>query len=84
MGNECNCLDYQVNEKETELWISSIESAIRLADDTRPVYSGMHGARVQGPWNLLVQSKYLDMMTTHPYRMAKKVETVLKDVLRTA
>jgi endo-1,4-beta-mannosidase len=67
LGNECNCLDYQVNEKETELWISSIESAIRLADDTRPVYSGMHGARVQGPWNLLVQSKYLDMMTTHPY-----------------
>lgn len=67
LGNECNCLNYDVNEKQSELWISAIESAIRLADNTRPVYSGMHGANIQGVWNLLIQGRYLDTVTTHPY-----------------
>lgn len=66
-GNECNCLDSGSAEAECELWMMSIVNAIRLADNTRPVYSGMHGVQLQGSWNLRMQGKYTDALTTHPY-----------------
>ncbi len=66
-GNECNCLSYQADEKQVELWVRSICDTIRLADPTRPVYSGVHGTKVQGTWNIPMQGKYFDVLTTHPY-----------------
>lgn len=67
LGNECNCLSHDITEAQTELWISTISNAIRMADPSRPVYSGMHGTNVQGCWNLPMQGKYLDMVMVHPY-----------------
>ncbi len=66
-GNECNCLSYEATEPETELWLMSICNTIRMADPTRPVYSGMHGTHLQGPFNVLMQGKYFNVLTTHPY-----------------
>lgn len=47
-GNECNCLSYEGSEAQSELWLMSIVNAIRLADNTRPVYSGMCTVNLQG------------------------------------
>ncbi len=66
-GNECNCLHYGNTENECELWLMTIVNAIRLADNTRPVYSGMHGVKLQGNWNIPMQGRYTDALTTHPY-----------------
>jgi hypothetical protein len=66
-GNECNCLSYEANDSQSELWLMSIVNAIRLADNTRPVYSGMHSVRLQGSFNARIVARHTDMMTTHPY-----------------
>lgn len=66
-GNECNCLHFGNTEHECELWLMTIVNAIRLADNTRPVYSGMHGVQLQGSWNIPMQGRYTDALTTHPY-----------------
>lgn len=66
-GNECNCLDYSVNEEQAELWLMTITDAIRAADNSRPVYAGMHGLTCGGVWNIPVAAQYTDAQTTHPY-----------------
>ena len=66
-GNETNCLSYEIDEFQAELWLKSITDTIRMADPTKPVYSGMHGTCLNGNWSLLTQSKYFDMVTPHPY-----------------
>ncbi len=73
-GNECNCLtDAHPNgpltfsADEAELWLSAITSAIRAVDNTRPVWSGMHGLGIESRWDLRVNGEYVDMQTTHPY-----------------
>ena len=66
-GNECNCLHFGNSEYECELWLMTIVNAIRLADNTRPVFSGMHGVQLQGSWNIPMQGRYTDALTTHPY-----------------
>ncbi len=66
-GNETNCLSFEMSGFEAELWLKSISDTIRMADPTKPVYSGMHGTSCKGNWNLITQSKYFDMVTPHPY-----------------
>ena len=66
-GNETNCLSFEVDRFQAELWLKVITDTIRSADPTKPVYAGMHGTSCKGNWNLLTQSKYFDMVTPHPY-----------------
>ena len=72
-GNECNCLSHDWSQKITndqaELWLSAVTNAIRAADNTRPVYSGMHGVFYSRErcFNTDVLGRYTDMQTTHPY-----------------
>jgi len=66
-GNECNCLSYDVNEEQSELWIMSIVNAIRAIDTTRPIYSGMCGPHLQGAFNQRLLARNVDVLTTHPY-----------------
>lgn len=73
-GNECNCLadtitpvPTVVSAEQAELWLSSICHAIRAADSTRPIWSGMHGLKIEGSWDMRTVAEYTDMQTTHPY-----------------
>ncbi len=71
-GNECNCLEGwpfrpEINAEQAELWFASINNTIRSVDNTRPVYSGMHGLGINKTWDLRVNGEYVDMQTTHPY-----------------
>lgn len=66
-GNECNCLSYDATEPQSELWLKTICDTIRLADNTSPIYSGMHTTRLQGEFNQMLISRHTDVLTTHPY-----------------
>jgi hypothetical protein len=44
-----------------------ISNAIRTADSTRPVVSGMHGLTLEGDWQIQDQARFTDILTTHPY-----------------
>ena len=72
-GNECNCLNndwsLSITPSQAELWLSAITNAIRAADNTRPVYSGMHGIfySKERSFNTEILGRYTDMQTTHPY-----------------
>ena len=67
-GNECNCLSYSSADCAWN-WLNMVCSTIRLADPTRPVYSGMHGGRTdrKHSYDLITQGKLCDALTTHPY-----------------
>ena len=67
-GNECNCLA-RSDADHTWNWLHAVTSAIRLADPSRPVFSGMHNARCGrlDPWNLIDVGSLCDVLTTHPY-----------------
>jgi endo-1,4-beta-mannosidase len=49
------------------VWSSTITNAIRAADSTRPVISGMHSLTPQGIWAIEDQGEITDLLTTHPY-----------------
>lgn len=69
VGNECNCLAKVETEGEVYTWLTMLVSAIRAADPTRPVHSGMH-AQSTGmfdAWNLQTQGELCDYLTPHPY-----------------
>lgn len=66
-GNECNCLCYEADEAQSELWMKNICDTIRLADNTRPIYSGIHTTNLQGRFNQLLLSRHVDVLTPHPY-----------------
>lgn len=44
-----------------------IANAIRAADPSRPIVSGMHGLNLDGPWTITDQGEFTDILTTHPY-----------------
>lgn len=71
LGNECNNLGKAENVEEATAWSVTMSNAIRAADPTRPILSGMHGL-VPGrdqwtPWTIGGQAEACDMLTTHPY-----------------
>lgn len=70
LGNECNCMSPANNSTEAANWTSVISNAIKAADPTRPVVSGMHGLgldRQQSNWTIQDQREFTDILTTHPY-----------------
>jgi len=69
LGNECNCLQFNIKQVSAWLWTNSIVSSILLEDQTRPVISGMHGLKVneESPWSIQSHSELVDILTTHPY-----------------
>lgn len=68
LGNECNCMGPATRE-EAWNWTASIANAIRSADPTRPIVSGMHSLPVDPgkPWSIRDQGELTDVLTTHPY-----------------
>lgn len=69
-GNECNCLSPACDDPLVCWnWVNLIVSTIRLADPSRPVYSGMHGSSTdaKSDWNQRLLSELTDALTTHPY-----------------
>ena len=68
-GNECNCLSQCTDPVVSWNWINLIASTIRLADPSRPVYSGMHGSSADPKtcWNQRILGELTDALTTHPY-----------------
>ncbi len=68
-GNECNCMG-GTSQAQFYNWMDHIGSAIRLADPTRPVVSGMHGLSTlesaRAPIRL--NGELSDILCTHPYQ----------------
>lgn len=67
LGNECNCLVVVENREAAENWSMIISNAIKSADSTRPVVSGMHSIGIDGIWRIEDQAENTDILTTHPY-----------------
>ena len=68
LGNECNCTGGAKNRWETASWVAAMTNAIKAADSSRPVVSGMHELYVaEKRWTIPDQGLYVDMLTTHPY-----------------
>lgn len=67
MGNECNNLVGAKNREEASNRTMIIAIAIKSADSSRPIVSGMHGIGVDGTWQIEDQAQNADILTTHPY-----------------
>ncbi len=67
-GNECNCMG-AATTAEFYNWMRAVGSAIRLADSTRPVVSGLHNmstvSSAKSPIRMVAELS--DVLTTHPY-----------------
>lgn len=74
-GNECNCMADVSDRYEAYNWAAAVVGAVRAADASRPVYSGMHGlsvdsrlfGRSEAPWLIRDQAELTDSLTVHPY-----------------
>ena len=68
LGNECNCLG-TVDQASFYNWMDHIGSAIRLADPTRPIVSGMHGLKTDAAAStpIRLNGELMDVLCTHPY-----------------
>lgn len=69
LGNECNCLA-EVDKDQAFVWTTTIADAVRAADPSRPVASGMHSLSVMpeaGAWSIEDQGEACDVLTVHPY-----------------
>lgn len=71
LGNECNNLGGARNVYDATNWSLIVSNAIRAADPTRPVVSGMHGLTPgtdqKRKWTISGQAEACDILTTHPY-----------------
>ena len=70
LGNECNAMGSTASREEAYLWASAIGNAVKAADPSRPLISGMHGLQVEpnkGPWVIEDQGELCEVLTTHPY-----------------
>ena len=68
LGNECNALGKATRE-QSWLWTYTLASAVRSADLTRPLISGMHSLSADPgeAWAIRDQGELTDFLTTHPY-----------------
>ncbi len=68
LGNECNAMG-TATRAEFRNWMHAISSAIRLADPSRAVVSGMHSvsSKADSMTNVRDQGELMDILTTHPY-----------------
>lgn len=67
LGNECNCMDRAETRAAACHWTATVVQAIRAADASRLVISGMHSLTPEGVWTLADQGYWTDLLTTHPY-----------------
>lgn len=67
LGNECNCMATAENRWQTANWTATVANAIRAADPTKPIVSGMHGIGINTTWTIADQGMFCDLLTTHPY-----------------
>ena len=67
LGNECNVMENVTDSHQAYLWTSSIANAIRRADPSRSIVSGMHSLVPAGKWTMQDQGELTDILTTHPY-----------------
>lgn len=66
-GNECNNAINAKTHDEAENWTMTMANAIKVADDERPLVSGMCGLDTMGIWRIEDQANNVDILTTHPY-----------------
>ncbi len=66
-GNECNCMWQTATRDEAAAWTAAMTNAIRAADPSRPVISGIHDLSLESVWHVDDQAAYSDMLVTHPY-----------------
>lgn len=66
LGNECNCMA-RCTREEAYAWTATISNAIRVADSSRPVVSGLHSLSPVGNWRMQDQAELTDLLTVHPY-----------------
>lgn len=73
-GNECNVMGKIDNHFQAYVWSSVISGAIKSADNSRPVVSGMHSLQAEdnAPWRIIDQAATTDLLTTHPYSLWTK------------
>lgn len=76
LGNECNCAGAVNDRFSAASWTALISNAIRTADSTRPVVSGMHSLTLDGNWWIQDQARFTDILTTHPYPLWCKHTTI--------
>lgn len=67
LGNECNGMSPVSSRYEAASWVAMISNAIRAADPSRQVVSGMHGLDMTNGWTIRDQGEFTDILTTHPY-----------------
>ena len=69
-GNECNCMGAGNRQAMFYNWMDHIGMAIRLADPSRPIVSGMHGlsTRENAGSPIRLNGELSDILCTHPYQ----------------
>ena len=67
LGNECNEMENVKNPYEAAVWTAMVSNAIRAADPSHPVVSGMHYLDNENNWKISDQAESCDILTTHPY-----------------
>ncbi len=69
LGNECNVMGKNPTPEQAWLWTAAITNAIRAADSSRPIVSGMHSLSAEPgqAWGIRDQAELTDFLTTHPY-----------------
>jgi hypothetical protein len=69
LGNECNVMAEVPSRQAAWAWTAAITGAIRSADPTRPIVSGMHSLSPgrDAAWTMQDQAELTDLLTTHPY-----------------
>ena len=69
LGNECNCMGAAENSYVAYTWTAFVRNAIRAADHTRPISSGMHSLYTdeKTSWQIKHQGEITDYLCTHPY-----------------
>ncbi|MBC7745026.1 MAG: cellulase family glycosylhydrolase [Flavobacterium sp.] len=70
-GNECNVMQKVDNHYQAYVWSSVISGAIKSADQSRPIISGMHSLQAgeDDSWRIKDQGALTDLLTTHPYSL---------------
>lgn len=70
LGNECNCLQFDITADESYLWCANISGAIKRMDSSRPVISGLnciHGKNSNTSFSPKILGDTTDILCTHPY-----------------
>jgi len=67
LGNECNCMAPVPSRAHAYVWTAAITNAIKAADHTRLVLSGMNDLWAEDNWAIADQGEITDIINTHTY-----------------